>query len=163
MLIAHIADTHLGYRQYGLFEREIDFYNHFNILIDKIIEEKPDFLIHSGDLFESSRPPTKALLTVQENFLKLKEENIPVYAIAGNHDIVMRKNALPPQVLYKKFGLRLIGSKNPYFIHEDVFIGGSPYRSKYHSKSLLNSIESLENDAKSYKKKIIILHQSIDK
>jgi exonuclease SbcD len=163
MIFAHIADTHLGYRQYGLFEREIDFYNHYNDLIDKIINQKPDFVIHSGDLFDNSRPPTKALLTAQENFLKLKDENIPVYAIAGNHDIVMRKNALPPQVLYKKFGVKLIGPKNPYYIHDDVFIGGTPYRSKYHSKSLLKSIEDLENEAKSYKKKIIVLHQSIDK
>ena len=137
MRFAHIADTHLGYRQYGLFEREMDFYNHYNLLIDKIIEERPDFVIHSGDLFETSRPPTKALLTAQENFLKFKEEKIPVYAIAGNHDIVMRKNALPPQVLYKKFGLKLIGPKNPYYDHEGIFIGGSPYKSKYHSKSLL--------------------------
>ncbi|WP_414468925.1 metallophosphoesterase family protein [Methanobacterium sp. ACI-7] len=163
MRFAHIADTHLGYRQYGLFERETDFYDHYSRLIDKIIEEKPDFIIHSGDLFETSRPPTKALLTAQENFLKLKDAKIPVYAIAGNHDIVMRKNALPPQVLYKKFGLKLIGPKNQFYDHEGVFIGGSPYRSKYHSKSLLNNLEKLENAAQEYKKKIIVLHQAIDK
>jgi len=163
MKFAHIADTHLGYRQYGLFEREIDFYHHYDQLIHKIIEEKPDFVIHSGDLFETSRPPTKALLTAQESFLKFKEEKIPVYAIAGNHDIVMRKNALPPQVLYKKFGLKLIGSKNPYYNHDGIFIGGSPYRSKYHSKSLLKSIESIENESKNYKNRILVLHQAIDK
>lgn len=163
MRFAHIADTHLGYRQYGLFEREIDFYHHYNRLIDKIIAEKPDFVIHSGDLFETSRPPTKALLTAQESFLKFKEEKIPVYAIAGNHDIVMRKNALPPQVLYKKFGLKLIGSKNPYYNHDGIFIGGSPYRSKYHSKSLLKSIKAIENESKNYKNRILVLHQAIDK
>ena len=27
--IAHLADTHLGYRQYGLQEREDDFYDSF--------------------------------------------------------------------------------------------------------------------------------------
>ncbi|MEN4006489.1 MAG: DNA repair exonuclease [Methanobacteriaceae archaeon] len=163
MRFAHIADTHLGYRQYGLFEREIDFYHHYNQLIDKIIEERPDFVIHSGDLFETSRPPTKALLTAQESFLKFKEEKIPVYAIAGNHDIVMRKNALPPQVLYKKFDLKLIGPKNPYYNHDGIFIGGSPYRSKYHSKSLLENIEFIENKSKNYKNRILVLHQAIDK
>lgn len=163
MRFAHIADTHLGYRQYGLHERETDFYDHYTVLIDKIIDEKPDFLIHSGDLFETSRPPTKALLTAQENFLRLKKADIPVYAIAGNHDIVMRKNALPPQVLYKKFGLKLIGPKNPYYDNEGVFIGGSPYRSKYHAKALLDSMETLEYNSREFKKKILVLHQSIDK
>ena len=49
MKFAHLADTHLGYRQYGLFEREKDFYEVFDKVIDKIIEEKVDFVVHSGD------------------------------------------------------------------------------------------------------------------
>ena len=118
MKFAHLADTHLGYRQYGLFEREIDFYNIFNNIIDKLIEERPDFVIHSGDLFEFSRPPTNALLTVQKGLLALKDAGIPVYAIAGNHDIIMRKNALPPQVLFKEMGLKIISPNNPFFIKE---------------------------------------------
>ena len=36
MKFAHLADTHLGYRQYGLFEREKDFYEVFEKVIDKI-------------------------------------------------------------------------------------------------------------------------------
>ena len=43
--IAHLADTHLGYRQYGLLEREEDFYDAFNKIIDDIIEK--DFFIKS--------------------------------------------------------------------------------------------------------------------
>ena len=41
---AHLADTHLGYRQFGLLEREKDFYEVFDKIIDKIIEEKVDFV-----------------------------------------------------------------------------------------------------------------------
>ena len=36
------------------------------MVIEKIVEERPDFVVHSGDLFEISRPPTKALLTAQK-------------------------------------------------------------------------------------------------
>ena len=126
MQFAHLADTHMGYRQYGLTERENDFFEVFNQAIDEIISERPDFAIHSGDLFEYSRPPTRALLTAQHGILKLKEAKIPIYAIAGNHDVVMRKNALPPQILYKDFGLKLISPNNPFYVTGDVFIGGSP-------------------------------------
>lgn len=101
MQFAHLADTHMGYRQYGLVERENDFFQVFEQAIDEIINERPDFVIHSGDLFEYSRPPTRALLTAQKGILRLKEANIPIYAIAGNHDVVMRKNALPPKLYIK--------------------------------------------------------------
>lgn len=66
MKFAHLADTHLGYRQFGLLEREKDFYEVFDKIIDKIIEEKVDFVIHSGDLFDSARPSPIALLAFKK-------------------------------------------------------------------------------------------------
>lgn len=163
MKFAHLADTHLGYRQYGLFEREMDFYNVFNKIIDKLIEERPDFVIHSGDLFEFSRPPTNALLNVQKGILALKDAGIPVYAIAGNHDIIMRKNALPPHVLFKEMGLKIISHNKPFFVEGDVFIGGTPYVSKHQATYLTESLKNLELMSKDYKKRILVLHQGIDK
>ena len=38
--IAHMADTHLGYKQYGLNERENDFYKTFEKIIDDIKNKK---------------------------------------------------------------------------------------------------------------------------
>ncbi len=163
MKFAHLADTHLGYRQYGLYEREIDFYNIFNNIIDKLIEERPDFVIHSGDLFEFSRPPTNALLTVQKGLLALRDAGIPVYSIAGNHDMIMRKNSLPPQVLFKEMGLKIISPNNPFFIKEDVFIGGTPYVSKHQATYLTESLKKLEVMSRDYDKRILVLHQGIDK
>jgi DNA repair exonuclease SbcCD nuclease subunit len=163
MQFAHIADTHLGYRQYGLTERENDFFEVFDQAIREIVQERPDFVIHSGDLFEYSRPPTRALLTVQKGILRLKEEKIPIYAIAGNHDVVMRKNALPPQILYKDFGLKLISPKKPFYLEGDVFIGGAPYASRYHSKQLIERLQNIEKKSLDYKKRILVLHQGIDR
>ena len=162
MQFIHMADTHLGYRQYGLSEREDDFLEVFDDIIEQTVKERPDFVIHSGDLFEYSRPPTKALLNAQKGILRLKNEKIPIYATAGNHDIVMRKNALPPQILYKDFGLKLISPKNPYYHEGDVFIGGAPYASKYNSKDLVDRLEKIEKASQSYKKRILVLHQGID-
>ncbi len=163
MQFAHFADTHMGYRQYSLVERENDFFEVFQQAINEMISERPDFVVHSGDLFDYSRPPTRALLTAQKGILKLKEENIPIYAIAGNHDIVMRKNALPPQILYKDFGLKLISPNNPFYIEKDVFIGGAPFASKYHSKQLIERLQNIEKSSTDYKKRILVLHQGIDR
>lgn len=163
MQFAHLADTHMGYRQYGLSERENDFFEVFDQAIEEVVGERPDFAIHSGDLFEYSRPPTRALLTAQKCILRLKEEKIPIYAIAGNHDVVMRKNALPPQILFKDFGLKLISPRNPYYLEGDVFIGGAPYTSKYHSKQLVERLEGIEKSSVDFDKRILVLHQGIDR
>lgn len=163
MQFVHMADTHLGYRQYGLLERENDFLEVFNQAIEEVVDERPNFVIHSGDFFEYSRPPTKALLTAQHGISRLKDENIPIYAIAGNHDIVLKKNALPPQILYKDFGLKLISPKNPFFIENDVFIGGAPYASKYTSKYLVERLINIEKTSFDHKKTILVLHQGIDR
>ena len=163
MKFAHLADTHLGYRQFGLYEREKDFYEVFEKITDKIIEEKVDFVIHSGDLFDNSRPSPLALLTFQKCLIKLKNANIPVYAIAGNHDSVLRKGAIPPQVLFKKFGLKVISPINTNYMYKDVFIAGLPYYSSSQYKNLKNKLSDLSKKAANHEKSILVLHQGIDK
>ncbi|MBU4607567.1 MAG: DNA repair exonuclease, partial [Euryarchaeota archaeon] len=163
MQFAHLSDTHLGYRQYGLFEREKDYYNVFEDLVTSIIQERPDFVLHAGDLFEFSRPPTQALLEVQKGLIRLKEAKIPVYAIAGNHDIIMKKNALPPHLLFKELGLKIISPRTPFYQQDDIFIGGSPYISRYHADTLKERLKLLENESARHNKRIMVLHQGIDK
>ena len=163
MKFAHLADTHLGYRQFGLIEREKDFYEVFEKVIDKIIEEKVDFVIHSGDLFETARPSPNALLAFQKGLLKLKGAGIPMYAIAGNHDVVMRKGAIPPQVIFKKLGLKVISPINTNYMHGDIFIAGLPYYPSSQSKVLKSKLSELSKKAANHEKSILVLHQGIDK
>ena len=163
MKFAHLADTHLGYRQFGLAEREKDFYEVFERIIDKIIEEEVDFVIHSGDLFDNSRPSPISLLTFQKGLLKLKNANIPVYAIAGNHDSVLRKGSIPPQVLFKKFGLKVISPINTNYMYEDIFIGGLPFYPSSQYKNLKSKLAELSKKAANHEKYILVLHQGIDK
>jgi len=163
MKFAHLADTHLGYRQFGLIEREKDFYEVFEKVIDKIIEEKVDFVIHSGDLFETARPSPNALLAFQKGLLKLKGAGIPMYAIAGNHDVVMRKGAIPPQVIFKKLGLKVISPINTNYMHGDIFIAGLPYYPSSQSKVLKSKLAELSKKAAEHEKSILVLHQGIDK
>ncbi len=163
MKFAHLADTHLGYRQFGLIEREKDFYEVFEKVIDKIIEEKVDFVIHSGDLFETARPSPMALLTFQKGLLKLKGAGIPMYAIAGNHDVVMRSGSIPPQVIFKKLGLKVISPINTNYMHGDIFIAGLPFYPSSQDKVLKSKLAELSKKAENHEKSILVLHQGIDK
>ncbi|MHA1728501.1 MAG: metallophosphoesterase family protein [Promethearchaeota archaeon] len=158
-----MSDNHLGYRQYGLFLREQDYYRTFNEQIKKILELKPDFVVHTGDLFEFSRPPTTALLEVQTALKKLKEKNIPVYVIPGNHDSVARMYVKPPHILFKDFNLKILTLNNPFILHEDVFIGGVPYLPRYYKDHLINKIKEIKERALKYSKRILMLHQAVDK
>ena len=162
MKFAHLADTHLGYRQFGLIEREKDFYEVFGKVIDKIIEEKVDFVIHSGDLFETEKPSPLALLEFQKGLLKLKGAGIPMYAIAGNHDSVVRKGSIPPQVIFKKMGLKVISPINTNYVHDGVFIAGLPFYPASQNKVLKSKLAEISKKAADYDKSILVLHQGID-
>ena len=163
MRFAHLSDSHLGARQFGLLERETDFYEVFAKNIDKIIEKDVDFVIHSGDLFDNNRPATEALLAFQKALLRLNEAKITIYAIAGNHDSILRKGALPPQVLFKDIGLKLISPDHPAYTEGPVLICGIPYVASSQSKALKNAYDQLSQLADKYLKSILVSHQGIDK
>lgn len=163
MKFAHLADSHLGYRQYGLLEREQDFYDVFDKCVDKIIEEKCDFVIHSGDLFDKSQPSPNALLRFQKSFFRLKEANIPVYAIAGNHDSVRKKGVIPPQVLFRDLGLILLSPNHPMDSYNGVLICGMPYVTKSNKSVLREAYKLFEEEANKYVTSILVAHQGIDK
>jgi hypothetical protein len=44
--------------------REKQVYDNFPATIDVIIRQKPDVLVHAGDLFDTVRPRTRAYTTV---------------------------------------------------------------------------------------------------
>lgn len=83
----HCSDAHLGYKQYNLIERLEDYGKAFNKCISLIIEQKPDFVIFTGDLFEHYNPSPPELRQAVAILNKLKVNNIPIYVIAGNHDV----------------------------------------------------------------------------
>ncbi len=81
---AHIADSHLG----GWRQPELQVLNSesFRKAIEICIEEKVEFILFSGDLFDSAFPLIEILKDTFTEFRKLKEEGIKCYVIAGSHD-----------------------------------------------------------------------------
>lgn len=92
MRFVHFADTHLGFSDLskvdttsGVNRREQDFYEAWWHAIDGIIAQRPDFVLHAGDLFQSPRPNNRAIAVALEGLSKLNEAGLPVIIIAGNH------------------------------------------------------------------------------
>jgi DNA repair exonuclease SbcCD nuclease subunit len=88
----HFSDTHLGHQQYprtdaaGLNVREQDIARAFRAVVDAALAEKPDLVVHAGDLFDGVRPGNRALAAAMEGFVRLSQAGIPTVAIAGNHE-----------------------------------------------------------------------------
>jgi DNA repair exonuclease SbcCD nuclease subunit len=161
MRFAHLADTHLGYRQYNLDEREEDFYNAWHEAVEKIIQKGCDFVIHSGDLFDEPRPHVRAIVEVRKALDKLHEQGIAFFTIAGNHDILMRRGAMIPHAIYKR--IEVLTPKKPWREFEGIFVGGLPYHSKIHANAMKERLGEVTKKASKYDKKILVLHQGIDK
>ena len=86
MKFAHLADLHLGYRQYGLYERLEDYNRAFEKAVEEVIERDLSFVLISGDLFHCGSPPAVAVRSAFKGLSMLKGAGIPVVAIRGNHD-----------------------------------------------------------------------------
>lgn len=84
MRFAHMADVHIGsWRDPKLKDLAT---GAFMAAIDICLKKKVDFILISGDLFNTALPGIDSLKSVVKELKLLKEENIPVYIVPGSHD-----------------------------------------------------------------------------
>ena len=94
MRLAHLADPHLGIRQYhrqtpsGVNQREADVARAFRLAVDGVIAARPDAIVVVGDLFHSVRPTNSAIVFAFKQFQRLRDAlpEAPIVLVAGNHD-----------------------------------------------------------------------------
>ncbi|MFX1257013.1 MAG: metallophosphoesterase [Promethearchaeota archaeon] len=160
MRIAHVADTHLGYKQYNLDIREKDFYDAFHQVIDICLEERVDVIVHAGDLFDNYHPPIQALLNFKEGIDKL-DGKIKFLTVLGEHDIPKRKAKIPHElfkilILGKNFTLESIKIENA------LFAGISNLRTT-NKEYLKKELKKFDKLAENSENSVLILHQAIKK
>ena len=94
MKLAHLADLHLGYRQFdrqnarGANQREADVAEAFRRAVDDLLEQRPDLIVFAGDIFHSVRPTNPAILFLFQQLQRLRVAlpATPVVLVAGDHD-----------------------------------------------------------------------------
>lgn len=90
----HLADVHLGKKQYNIAQRYLDYFKAFNTILNKAIEQEVDFILISGDLIDSDERISPAILkeiinSIQSFQLESKKKisrEIPIICIEGNHE-----------------------------------------------------------------------------
>jgi len=85
-MIAIASDVHLGYKQYGLAEREDDFESSIDYIIDECIKKGIKAIFSPGDFINSKRPTSRTIDFLFELERKLKEAGVVLYVLSGNHD-----------------------------------------------------------------------------
>jgi len=84
MKFAHFADCHIGgWRDPKLKELPLKC---FTKAMEQCLNEKVDFILISGDLFNTSLPSIDSLKEVVTVLKKIKDNNVETYIIAGSHD-----------------------------------------------------------------------------
>ena len=162
---AHLADVHLGGWRQGPMQ-DLNFQS-FQKAIEISIENKVEFMLIAGDLFDSAYPPIEILKETFAEFRKLKEAKIPVFIIAGSHDYsVSGKSFL--DVLEKAGFCKNVHDAehteddillNPT-IHEGVAIYGYPGKK---SGLEVQDIKKLKLNEAPGMFKILMLHTTLDK
>ena len=162
MKFLHISDTHLGYNQYGLLERGKDFFDAFKQAIDIAIENNVDFVLHTGDFFHTSRPSNNTFLEAINLVNRLKDRNIPIFVISGNHDRGNQIRDISPLKILENLGLTVLDGKSVEF--NGITISGVKYISKLALRSypLKEILEKLLEKAPKTDFHILMLHQEFN-
>lgn len=115
MKLAHLADLHLGFRQFdrqtsrGANQREADVAEVFKRAVDDILEQQPDLIVIAGDLFHSVRPTNAAILYCFRQLHRLRAglPNSPIVVIAGEHDTPRSTETGSILRLYEALGVEI--------------------------------------------------------
>jgi DNA repair exonuclease SbcCD nuclease subunit len=159
MLLLHVSDTHLGCSKPGKHrERELDFYEAFNEIIDIAVREHVDAVIHAGDFFDEPRPTPQAYYYAYKGLEKLRNSSIEVLVVAGQHDQPKTSQLPPLKFLHEIGALRLLAQDRPE-THSiklrsgELGVAAIPYMSPAVVGNYLSSVRVPEA-----KKRILIAH-----
>ena len=161
----HVSDTHIGSRQYMSDIREQDFYDAFTEVVDIAIREKVDFIVHSGDLFDTWSPSNRALVFFRDQAMRLRDAGIHTYMIMGDHDRPKRAD-YPAADIFDFLGITLLGAENVEYSvfqspDEEILIAGISNMKGLRKDRLAEEYRKSDEKAKEYQSSILISHQGV--
>ena len=167
VMIAHLADLHLGHMQYRYSFRETDVYDAVREAVEKIMREHVDAVVMSGDVFDNPRPYNRTILAFRDLVHPLSEKEIEIIIIRGDHDtpksrdrgILDVASSFFPKIhelkLYRQPGDELTLEKN----NEKIKFYGAPYLPpNIRRKGYTESFKKIDKENKNNEKRILIGH-----
>lgn len=166
MKIVHFADTHLGFRQFPklnpdrqLNQRECDVYDRWIEAVEIARDLAPDVVIHAGDLFDSSRPAPRAVAEALDGFALLREADIPVVVIAGNHETPRFRSGGSVFEILERFGIDAVWAEPRTIRVAGIAVHAVPHEPA--AERLARDIESLSPDPKA-EANVLVVHAGLE-
>lgn len=112
--ILFVGDVHLGRRPVGLDEvlvaqgivkQHLSPAAALRNLVDHALEQRPRAVVFAGDLVDQDEDRFEAYSILEREVRRLRSAQIPVLAVAGNHDSIVL-----PQLSERVEGVRLLGA-----------------------------------------------------
>ena len=119
----HLADCHLGYRQYGHKERFNDFSKAFYAVMDVAVAEKVDFVVLAGDLFQKRSIDALTLSHAMRGLERLQRAGIPCLAVEGNHELAYFNESIG--------WMRFLAERDLIVLLDTTFAEGKPLLHPY--------------------------------
>ncbi|MDF2954882.1 metallophosphoesterase [Candidatus Alkanophaga liquidiphilum] len=163
MRLAHISDTHLGFRQYNLEEREQDFYDAFAEAVERALEERVAAFIHAGDLFDTPQPPIRALHVFKNCIRRIRDAGVRFYAVLGDHDTPKRRG-MPPHTLFDIHILGTNGTLQHTILREsgeEVLLAGISNLKGRRVQNLNEELRKFDRLASGYENAVLVAHQAV--
>lgn len=166
MRIAHLADAHLGFRQFqrlapdGTNQREADVALAFRRAIDAVIARSADAVIIAGDLFHAVRPSNRSIIEAFGQLSRLRRAlpRTPVVLIAGNHDTPRSSEAGSILKLMSSLGVDVVDDDTRRLEYPDL---GLSVLAVPHAALLKDPVRSWR-PAGAAKRHVLVLHPEID-
>ncbi|MGA1931387.1 metallophosphoesterase family protein [Arcobacter sp. YIC-464] len=167
MKIVHFSDTHLGYNDLDILDennvnqREADFYDAFTQVVEQIKEIKPDYIIHTGDLFHRASPSNRAITFALEKIREISSLDIPFVLIAGNHSTPRTNLSSPILKIFENYKNIYVSYNQKYkkIEFDDIVFHTLPHMND--ETIAENQIELCEQNIDENRKNIMMLHCSV--
>jgi len=114
--LAHLADLHVGYRQFpvrasnGANQREFDVEASVRAALTDVIGRRPDVVLLAGDIFHSVVPPPRAILFLFGELQRLRAA-LPaarIVMVSGDHDTPRSTESTSILGLYRALGADVV-------------------------------------------------------
>ncbi len=164
--ILHTADSHIGAAlpvrpRRGGRRRGDDLVDSFAHVLGLAVEHDADIVIHAGDLFNRSKPSSRALAAAAGPLLKLAAAGIPVVIVPGNHE----RSTIPTCLLLSHPNIHIIAEPGTVMLRVRgmrVAISGFPCLRRDSARRFASVLEATGWRATPADAKILAVHQTFE-